>query len=176
MDKEEIEYSIDFSITFDNEQSYNETMEMIKDIPNCKLAEPSKSLSPLVDKPKEDKGMTQFKDAVTDIPDVIYLWLGEPSDLEHADIKSFNQLDSEFVLWSKTRIDETDVKYIRANNDVTKNSNSGEQEAVEFAEWILDSTYMYHKSWEVWTSWHTGKMTKATTTELYQLFLTSKSK
>lgn len=50
------------------------------------------------------------------IPEKIYLHLGDPDDL--GDRKDFNELGG--VGWSDERINENDVEYVRKDTDVVK--------------------------------------------------------
>lgn len=47
------------------------------------------------------------------IPEIIFLIPGDPSDREHDDITDFNSLDTEFVFWGTERVDDNDIEYKR---------------------------------------------------------------
>jgi len=52
-----------------------------------------------------------MKKEIESIPEELYLVLGE----EIEDVEDFGELDTENVLWSESRVFETDVHYIRAS-------------------------------------------------------------
>ena len=95
------------------------------------------------------------------IPNKLFLVIGDDAE----DIDNFNNLDHEYVCWSKQRTDVNDIEYVHISDR--------DKFAIEFAEWVAKEDWTYYQSDMIWIKnqdYINGKETK----ELLQLFHSQK--
>jgi hypothetical protein len=99
------------------------------------------------------------------IPNKLFLVIGDDAE----DIDNFNNLDHEYVCWSKQRTDVSDIEYVHISDR--------DKFAIEFAEWLKHGQYEsaesdngVHEYVNIWDN----KSESFTISELLQLFHSQK--